>query len=162
MRTTLALLLSAVLLSLSLGIASAHVVGGQLKIVDDYRVQFSTTPEQPEKNKPVLLLFSVQDLEMRDVKNLTVRVLVKQGDKVVYDSGESEKKTGDFQVSFKPEESGNYLVVLTFRHGDSGDLTAEFGFTVGGGGERFPFEVLVGVAVLVVIVVLVRRRVRGG
>ncbi|MDJ0269939.1 MAG: hypothetical protein NXY59_05245 [Aigarchaeota archaeon] len=54
--------------------ATAHVVGGELKIVGDYRVQFKVAPNPPEIGEATTLFFSIQDLELRDLENVSVKV----------------------------------------------------------------------------------------
>ena len=135
----------------------AHVAGGELKIVGDYRVQFRTIPDNPEKNERVILVFSIQDLEIRDIKNVTVRVEVKRDGETVYDTGEVREDFGDFDVSFTPAEDGEYKVILTFKHQDTEALTVDFSFKVGAV-QRFPVEIIAGALILAAIVFLVRRR----
>jgi len=158
MKRFVFILFLAVITLTALPYAAPHVVGGELKIVGDYRVQFRTIPENPEKNQRVLLVFSIQDLELRDVRNVTTRVEVRRGVEKVFDTGYVERDFGDFDVSFTPLDSGEYRVFLDFKIGDGELLSVDFSFNVDGG-QRFPVEIVVGLLVLAVAVFLVRRRV---
>lgn len=134
--------------------ATAHVVDGELKIVGNYRVQFRVSPSPPEIGEAATLFFSIQDLELRDLENVTVKISLLRGGDTLKVIGDEFQRFGDFQYQVTFPEAGRYTVLLSFTTSDGSSNDVEFEVVVGGE-DGFPTEVVVALLIVAVAALLV-------
>ena len=151
------------LLTLSIYPIYSHVAGGKLKIVDNYRIQLTIVPENLERGSNASFVFSIQDLELRHVENITIISLqLVHGEKgVIYSVENLFQEYGDFSINTTIPYDGEYSVLLRFRAYDD-VVDVDFRFSVGGNG--LPREyILLPIAIIALLsVILLTRRFRAG
>jgi len=128
-RALLTVALTSCLFLASLITASGHLTGGQIKIAGSYRVQFATFPSQPIPGSSITLAFSIQDLELHDVQNVTTSFVIIFGDKILHETPEEFRETGDFTYNYVFPYEGTYKLLLTISQGDE-ETRVEFSLAV--------------------------------
>jgi len=90
-----------------------HLVNGKLvQKLDNFKIWFSTDPEDPSTNEDTKLLFSVQTLEGVDLENFSVVVSILKENRTIYTYSERRMPSGDFSYVFRFPESGVYDIVV--------------------------------------------------
>ncbi len=141
----------------------SHIEDGQLKIVDNFRVKFTISPDNPKPRDVISLLFSIQDLELRDVENLTIVSLriIYEDNQVVYGVENLFKEKGDFAVDIQLPYEGKYAVILEFKTmNEANVIKVEFSFSIGAGGESSFHLILIPLLIAVLLGIVVARRKR--
>ncbi len=83
--------------------AEAHVVG-HVKTAAKYVIQFAYVPAPPIPHENVSLIFSVQDRDFNNLRNVTARLYL----------------FGDFQLSYVFPADGTYAVIIEiFEHSEN-------------------------------------------